>query len=62
MKTVRTTVSLSPDQLQQLQSLADRHDLSLAWLIRQAVSEYLDHVNDQVAFLPLKRTAMREEN
>lgn len=62
MKTVRTTVSLSSDQLQQLQSLAEKHDLSLAWLIRQAVSEYLDRVNDQATFQPLKRTAMKEEH
>lgn len=62
MKTARTTVSLSTDQLQQLQTLADKHDLSLAWLIRQAVSEYLDRVNEQATFQPLKRTAMKEEN
>jgi len=62
MKTVRTTVSLPTDQLQQLQLLADQHDLSLAWLIRQAVSEYLDRVNDQETFQPLKRTAMKEEH
>jgi len=62
MKTVRTTVSLSSDQLQQLQSLAEKHDLSLAWLIRQAVSEYLDRVNDQATFQSLKRTAMKEEH
>lgn len=62
MKTVRTTVSLSTDQLQQLQLLADKHDLSLAWLIRQAVSEYLDRLNDQGTFQPLKRTAMKEEH
>jgi predicted transcriptional regulator len=62
MKTVRTTVSLSSDQLQQLQSLADKHDLSLAWLIRQAVSEYLDRVNDQGAFQPLKKTVMKEKH
>lgn len=62
MKTVRTTVSLPTDQLQRLQLLADQHDLSLAWLIRQAVSEYLDRVNDQGTFQPLKRTAMKEEH
>jgi len=61
MKTVRTTVSLSTDQLQQLQLLADEHDLSLAWLIRQAVSEYLDRVNEQGTFQLLKRPAMKEE-
>lgn len=62
MKTVRTTVSISSEQLQKLQSLADKHDLSLAWLIRQAVSEYLDRMNNQVTFQPLKRMAMKDEN
>ena len=61
MKTARTTVSLPSDQLEQLQSLADKHDLSLAWLIRQAVSEFLERVEDQAAFHPIKRTVSKEQ-
>lgn len=61
MKTARTTISLPSDQLQQLQSLAERHDLSLAWLIRQAVSEFLERVDDQATFHPLKRAVSKEE-
>jgi predicted transcriptional regulator len=41
MKAVRTTVSLPTEQYQQLQQLADQHDLSIAWLIRQAVNDFL---------------------
>jgi len=61
MKTVRTTVSLSNDQLQQLQLLAERHDLSLAWLIRQAVSEFLERRDEKGNFHPLERTVAKEE-
>jgi len=41
MKTVRTTVSLPKEQYQQLQQPADQHGLSIAWLIRQAVNDFL---------------------
>jgi predicted transcriptional regulator len=41
MKAIRTTVSLPPKQYQQLQTLANQHGLSIAWLIRQAVNDFL---------------------
>ncbi|MDD2800233.1 MAG: ribbon-helix-helix domain-containing protein [Methylococcales bacterium] len=41
MKAVRTTVSLPTEQYQQLQALADQHGLSIAWLIRLAVNDFL---------------------
>lgn len=41
MKAIRTTVSLSTEQYKQLQILADQHSLSIAWLIRQAVNDFL---------------------
>jgi predicted transcriptional regulator len=43
MKVVRTTVSLPTEQYKQLQILADQHGLSIAWLIRQAVNDFLSH-------------------
>jgi len=52
MKTVRTTVSLPIDQLEKLQRIAERHDLSLAWLVRQAITEFLERI-DQGDFHPL---------
>ncbi|HJW57565.1 MAG TPA: ribbon-helix-helix domain-containing protein [Burkholderiaceae bacterium] len=55
MKAARTTVSLSPEQLQQLQALADQHGLSLSWVIRQAVSEFLDRLDKPVSFDPLQK-------
>lgn len=53
MKAIRTTVSLSPEQLQRLQELADRHGLSLAWIVRQAVNEFLERTEKRGGFNPL---------
>lgn len=53
MKSARTTISLPPEQLEQLQALADRHDLSLAWVIRQAINEFLARVDQPADFNPL---------
>jgi predicted transcriptional regulator len=53
MKTARTTVSLPVEQLERLQQMADRHSLSLAWLVRQAVSEFLDRTEKEGPFHPL---------
>lgn len=53
MKSARTTISLPPEQLEQLQALADRHGLSLAWMIRQAINEFLARVDQPADFNPL---------
>ncbi|WP_350447384.1 CopG family transcriptional regulator [Pseudomonas solani] len=53
MKSARTTISLPPEQLEQLQVLADRHGLSLAWVIRQAINEFLARVEQPADFNPL---------
>lgn len=53
MKAIRTTVSLPPEQLQRLQQMADQHGLSLAWVVRQAVSEFLERTERRGEFHPL---------
>ncbi|WP_137939182.1 ribbon-helix-helix domain-containing protein [Chitinivorax sp. B] len=53
MKTTRTTVSLPVEQLERLQQMADQHRLSLAWLVRQAVSEFLERTEKRGDFHPL---------
>ncbi|MNQ78390.1 Ribbon-helix-helix protein, copG family [compost metagenome] len=53
MKSARTTISLTPEQLEQLQALADQHGLSLAWVIRQAINEFLARVEQPADFNPL---------
>ncbi len=41
-KSVRTTVSLPPDDYVELEALARKHRVSVAWIIRDAVQRYLD--------------------
>ncbi|MFA0175396.1 ribbon-helix-helix domain-containing protein [Vibrio lentus] len=41
MKSARTSVSLPCDQHQALQKLAEENGLSVSWVIRQAVGEFL---------------------
>ena len=53
MKSVRISVSLPKDQHQQVQDLAEINSLSVAWLVRQAVSEFLDRNNKSQEFNPL---------
>ena len=53
MKAIRTTISLLPEQLSRLQRMADAHGLSLAWLVRQAVSEFLERTENEGKFHPL---------
>lgn len=55
MKSVRTTISLPPAQLEQLQALADQHGLSFAWVIRQAINEFLERIETPTAFDPLAK-------
>jgi predicted transcriptional regulator len=41
-KEYRTSVILSDEQHQQLKALADKQDASIAWVIRQAITQFLD--------------------
>lgn len=53
VKAIRTTISLPPEQLQRLQQMADQHGLSLAWIVRQAVNEFLERTEKRGQFHPL---------
>jgi hypothetical protein len=53
----RVTVSVDERDYEQLLALAEQHRVSLAWLVRYAVSELLErHRHDQLQ-LPLELTA-----
>lgn len=41
-KEYRTSVILSDEQHQQLKALAEKQDASIAWVIRQAIMQFLD--------------------
>jgi len=59
MKSVRTTVSLSQNQILALQQLAEKSGVSVSWLIRQAVAGFLsDHKEE---FNPIKHKADKSE-
>lgn len=60
MKSTRTTVSLPPEQLQTLQEMADLNGLSVSWLIRQAVSDFLANHSDK-KFEPLRISRKESE-
>jgi predicted transcriptional regulator len=53
MKAIRTTVSIPKEQLEELQRIADQHSLSLAWLVRQAIAEFLERTEHGTTFHPL---------
>lgn len=56
-KPTRVTVSLTERDHTELSALGERLDVSLSWLIRKAVTEYLmNHRPDEMQLpLPLKR-------
>ena len=49
----RISVSLPEREYQQLSALAEKHHISLAWLGRQAVLEFLERYQDRDLQLPL---------
>lgn len=53
MKTVRTTVTLPAEQHERLQRLADSKGLSLAWVVREAVGQFLGKHGEDAEFDPL---------
>lgn len=57
MKTVRTTVSLPADQHEKVQALAEANGLSVAWVVRQAVGEFLDRVEKEKSFSLINASA-----
>ncbi len=55
MKSVRVTVSLPELQHKQILQLAKDNNLSVAWVVRQAVSHFLEENGDVQAFSPLSK-------
>ena len=53
---IRFTVSLDPGDHAELSRLADDHDLSVAWMVRRAVLEFVERNRaDGQSELPLSR-------
>lgn len=53
---VRLTVSLDLSDHAELSRLAEQHDLTVTWMVRKAVSEFLTHnATHEQPVLPLHR-------
>jgi len=52
----RLSVGLTDAELNELLSLKDRHHVSMAWLGRQAIVEFISKYREEHVQLPLKLT------
>jgi predicted transcriptional regulator len=50
----RIAVNLDDEEFEELSAMAEKHDVSLSWLGRRAVLEYLDQYRNRQLPLPLK--------
>ena len=50
----RIAINLDDDEFSQLDAMADKHDVSLSWIGRQAVIEFITRYRDQQLPLPLR--------
>ena len=58
----RFSVALNVNEYTELDTMAERHRVSMAWLVRIAVAEFLDRYRDEEdAQLPLRLTAVRSQ-
>jgi hypothetical protein len=53
----RLAVNLDDQEFAALADMADKHDVSLAWLGRQAVLEFIERYRNEQLPLPLQREA-----
>ena len=51
-KSIRTSVILDEEQYGKLNAVAPQNDVSIAWVIRHAIGNFLEDYSDQTA-LPL---------
>jgi len=52
-KPARISVSLPDDEYVEMSSLSDKHDVSVAWLARQAIAEFLERHRNEPLQLPI---------
>ena len=58
----RISVSLPEQEYSELLALSEKHQISLAWLGRQAVAEFLERYRGHGLQLPLTMPPMRSAN
>ena len=57
----RFSVALNANEYNELAAMAERHRVSMAWLVRSAVAEFLDRHREEDAHLPLRLSSVRSE-
>lgn len=55
----RVTINIDAREFRQLTALSDKHRVSLAWLGRQAIIEFLQRREDEEIPLPLSLSSER---
>lgn len=55
----RVTINIDDREFRQLAALSDKHRVSLAWLSRQAIIEFLECHEDEELQLPLSLSSER---
>lgn len=61
-RSVRTSVILSEAQNTRLIEIANNSDVSVAWIIRQAVQQFLDRTENEQLALPILVTRTSEQD
>ena len=56
----RVTVSVDERDYDELSVLAEQHRVSLAWLVRYAVGDFLERYRQDQLVLPLELTSRRQ--
>lgn len=52
-ETVRTSVILPKDQYAQLNEIAQKSDVSVAWVVRKAILQFLEESASSQLYLPI---------
>ena len=52
----RFSVALDEQDYAELLEMADKHQISMAWIVRQAVADFLGRYRNETAQLPLHLT------
>lgn len=58
----RISVNLSEIEYKQLQALSEKHQVSMAWFGRKAISEYLQRSTNEELQLPLSLIGTRSNS
>lgn len=61
-RSMRTSVILSEGQYARLSEIANKSDVSVAWIIRQAVQQFLDRTENEQLPLPIRIVRGGEED